>query len=600
MPMLRGNRKALVPFIIKPQRFSNYSQIYAEMREIKNRNKNVCPSKSIINDIISSSEIENKIKKLGDIFALPEKEPSLEEIIQSAQEERVLESFVCFEQDIEFLFNKSIRSVISNLKKEKESKNILEKSININDVRFIENNVFKDLEQSDFSDPLLGMLFKFLNQNLENDFSKEKEFLEQQFIDHVNYFYKINSEVSSAENLTLSQKIQEYVKMRYNKIDLNIAAYDGRYIYAELYILIRCGLYKEAEALLAEQTIFEEHFVDSLENFFRNTPNKQVSTFINKNDDFFKVTIYKLITIPSSCENNLVLSTFEDVIWANFFVSQQQESIDFNNFNFDIKQSRTKLLVAIMTKNYSEAVRIIINGEFSAVDTFFLGKELLKKDDRETILFVNFVFLIIKQCSSVDTKLKVISSISFLSQEEICLKLIEFDMLEILSLISDEYKLKVIELLRNSNNKILLLKLHYMSGDVVELYELLSEALIEEINSENVLKNISDFSYYDVYTFLKSKNFVEEQSKLSILTNFLQFKIEQSIESLSRTDIFKEDCFDIIKNLGCTEKIIMLACEVINKNNHQFYAKKLVELANKLRISNFVQQNLLKKLIYVL
>ncbi|RVD93404.1 Nucleoporin Nic96 [Tubulinosema ratisbonensis] len=600
MPMLRGNRTALVPFIKKPMKFNNYSQMISEMKEIKAKSVGINPSKTFFNDIMSASLLEEKIKNLGNIFKLKEDELSLEEIIQSVQEEKIMESFSSFENESNLIFMNDLTTKIFTLKRQKESKIVLEKSININDVKFIENNINKILKSNDFTDPLLGDLFEMLIKNERNDFLKEKEFLEKLFLKHIDYFYKNNSENLPVETLSVEQKIQDYVKMRFNRTDFKIEVYEGRYLYAEMYVLFRCGLYDKMKILIENIPFFQVQFIEALLGFLDGSPKKEIPSFLKQKDDLFKQTLYKLITLPPVYENNLVISTFEDVLWASFVISDSKETIDFNKFIFDIKQNRIKLLVAILTKNYDEAVKILINGEFSSLDTFYLSRELLKKSETEVNLFLNFAFLICQKCSTEESKLRLVNSLKFLNYKEICLKIIEFEMLEVVSNLPDEFKEEIIKTLRNSNNRNLLLKLHFVTSDTAEISVLLEDALNEEINSENNLSKLEDFAYFDVYTFLRNKNCIEENTKLSVLINFLKFKIERNIESLGRTDLFKETNFNILKELDCTEKIILLACEVVLKENSQLFAKKLVEIATKLNISNYSQQLILKRLVYVL
>lgn len=598
--MLRGNKKAQVPFLKKPFTFNNYSQMLTELKEIKNRGNGIIHNKSIFNDILPSNELELKIKNLGNIFVPKEEELTVEEIIQSVQEEKIMEYFGIFEENIDNLFKDNLRTTINKLKRQKESKIVMEKSINLNDVKFIEANINKIPELKEFADPLIGDLYHFILENDKKDFSGEKKFLESQFLKHIDYFYRNNSEKVSLESLTIAKKIEDFVKMRYNRSDYKIEVYEGRYLYAELYVLFRCGLYSEINNLIESIPFFQIQFIEALNGYLIGSPKKFISSFLKQKDDLFKQTLYKLITNPPEYENNLVISTFEDVLWANFIVSRNQETIDFNKFNFDIKQNRIKLLVAILTKNYNEASKILINGEFSSIDTFFLSRELLRKENKEVNLFLNFAFLIAQKCSNIELKLRLINSVMFLDYNEICLKVIEFEMLELVPLLPDQFKNEIIKILRNSNNKSILLKLHYITEDTAELSLLLEDALNEEINSENNLLKIEDFIYFEAYDFLKKRNCIEENTKLHVLINFLIFKIEKNIESLARTDLFKENNFELLKELDCTEKIVLLASDAILASNNQLYAKKLVEIAGKLNVSNYTQQLILKKLVYIL
>lgn len=595
--MFPATPRLKVPFTLKPTQITNYAHAISELKSFKYEK----PTTKYFDEISSYNALKLKIKELGNFFSEHEEIPTVEDILDGIQQEKLKSHFSKMQQNLIKKFVKKINQKIDGLKETLENKCNIAHSITTSDLKYVENNFESDAEYSTFSKPILAELY-FLLKNKKDG----RKFLEEQFLNFIKRFFKSNAERITVKTGSIEEKISHFVKMRYNKTDFNIEVYEDRFIYAEIYVLMRCGLIEEARKLLLSIPFFNPRFVDKLTTYF-DSPQKLIHCpVLSSNEDKFKQIIYKIISIPSSINPNSIISTLEDVLWIRILNLEKNLPVNFEDLLKETKSSTNKLMIHIINQNYQEAQNILLKGDFSAVDAFFLCNEIIKYDFQQSRLYTHFIFLIAKKFESAEKRALIIKKLAPLLEsqskaesgiKEICKNIVEYEFYEILSMLPQIYGKYVIQILKVSNKKKDLLKLYFLNEDELEIIELLEEALIDEISKSSNLKRFEDFEYFEIYNYLISRSSKERLTKMIVLKEFLEFKIHRNCTALQKTKLFDEGYIDLLRGLDCINEIVIIASDIIFKERNSILAYKLINIMGNLMLSSKTQQLLLKNLI---
>ena len=598
--MSQLEQKLRVPFTTRQNRICSYAQAVAEMKFIIKNSQNKAAETVEIDAFWADIKLKEKIKSLGNVFTAPEEGTNIEDVLDGFQQRKIKKMQHKFEEKVCKRFLPRVDLVVGELRDALYFKNVLTHSIHQKDVENLEANFTKDAEPEYFSRPMLSDLYFFLRSQGASGFQHEKRFLERQFLKYIKRFYKENPERVFSKAGSIEEKITEFVKLRYNKSDYNIEVFEGRYLYAEVYVLLRCGIADRVRSMLRETSFFPAQFVEKVTAYTENTARVYQSPFVRPSEDKFKQLIFRLLFSPESVQPGQIVSTLEDYLWIKNLAVERGHHVKFEEVLKESNSAAGKLLTCILHKKYTDSLEILLKGEFSATDAFCLGAELYKKEGGRSILFVNFLFLVAKRFSSAENRSKLVSLLCFQTPVAIGRKIIEYEMYEIVEFLPEKYGRELVSILRSSNNKRILLKLYFMNEDEQEIVYLLEESFSEEISSERAIKDFKEFEHSEVYFYMCEKYGPEKYPKLRVLKDFLNFKIKRDLVSLQQMALFDEAETKTLQGLSCIDTIVVIVSGVISDAKSSFLAQKLMNVTGKLTLSEHSQRAMLKALIGVL
>lgn len=598
--MSQAERKLKVPFTTRLARVYNYAQATAELRLLHKRLANIVRNPGSLDSCRADSKIEEDIRALGNVFTSPESGISTQDILDGFLHQKVKRLQHRFEEKVLDDFSRRADAVIQEVKKSQQFRSTLAHIIHPKDIEYLEKNFDKAADASAFSKPAVAELYTFLCGSASAGLQQERQFLEKQFLNYIKRFYKENADKIHTRASTIEDRVQEFVKMRYNKTEYNIEVFEGRYIYAEIYVLLRCGLHVHMKSILSSFSLLPAAFVEKVSSYLDNPANVVQSQPPRQTEDRFKQMILRLISSPESVQANHIVSTLEDYLWAKHLAVARGVPVKFEEILKETKAPIGRLFTCVLGRLYAAAQETLLGGAFTAADAFYLCMELNKREKLQSSPFCNFVFMVAQRFSSVERKVRIVMSLPNLSPEDMARKIAEYEMYAIAKMLPCEHRKELVRVLRRSNNKKALLRLYFINDDEQEIACLLEEALSEAMASEKTILDFRDFEYSEIYFYLEERRAIDKYPRLEMLKDFLVFKVRRDLVSLQRTVLLDEAKLEMLNELDCIDAIVIIASEVIACAESSFFAQRLMSIAGKLEMNEHAHRALLKNLISVL
>ncbi|ELQ74403.1 Cullin [Trachipleistophora hominis] len=596
-------KNKFVPLVLQPIKIENYALLITKLKMMSNKYKNCCRSTKFIDEVFSLGDINLK-KCLLRKKSVKEEKIDLREIINGYFEHTVRMKNDILLKDGVRRAKAHISNLVKKLKEEDKMKKGILHKIQVRDSMYIEVN-FDRSARVDFSNPFLKYAFDFFTQHVEIDetykrkevFSKEINFLEKSYYDHVQKVLLENNKDNSVE---------DYVKIKYPKEEYFIESYDGRYLFAEVYTYVRCGFVQKALELIDTFSVFFEQMAPSLREsivaFFNNN-------YVNKlefekarsiKNDRFKLMLYQLVCNVEEAEN--LLENFEDFLWFRMLQARSVNDILMLNKSLDV--DGCKLLVLIFCKKYGTAMRVLYAGDFSIIEIFYVMRELCKVK-KDISLYAEIVFTLLKGFKSLDRKLKLVNSLHAFNDYEslVAEMIVKYEAYDLLGLKSEVCYLdktvvdRVAAILSKRNDRTRLLQLYYLFNDDVNIVGILNEYLIDHI-----LRGKKElFNYTEIIAFYSQRSKSRETEKMKILKGLADFKDKKDIAALRNSGIFTDAQPSLLMEIKpVIEKLVPLIVSVIEEKKESVMAKELFELCSSISLGERCTVYVGEKLVLLL
>ncbi|EPR79133.1 Nucleoporin Nic96 [Spraguea lophii 42_110] len=565
------------PLILSNTRIYNYAQFTTEIELIKRKYSDYsCTMNFDRNKGVKAKIVESKESNIH-----------FEDVIESYFENKVRDMMDGMHKDMKNKILQNAKKEIKSLEKKESRKNNLKKKININSINYLQNWV-KEQEAFKFNNPFLKLGSKFLEQfQDEKGFDNEKRFLESCFIDYIKTFLRENGKL--VKELSLDD-IKEFVKLKYDKEEFHIQAFEGRYPFAELYVLFRSGMEREIKEFLAEGILkhLDVEFDSLFTQYFRSGKVKIDKLYKIKEEDKFKVFFYKLMSNCDKGEGDWILTTFEDFLWYQLKNMKNQDIIEVNRLFNNVENDGCRLIVALLTKSYSKCYDILTTGKFTIVEIFFFAQLLCKvKTDNNFILDV--VFVVAKEFTSTERKIMIIDSIKDKVEnykESVAEYIVKYSIFDIIGLnnrmclLDIEIGKRVANILKKKKDRRILIQLYYLLDDEELIIDLLNESMSELILSNNYKKY---YELEEIVEYFSNRSKGRGKEILNILRGFIMFLINPTDELLRRTMLFDESKFIYLEDVKLVvEKVIIIACKLIKSKREKELSKNIIKLCTYL------------------
>lgn len=457
-----------------------------------------------------------------------------------------------------------------------------------------------------FSDPMLLDVYMFLNSlKPSEDFEQEIEFLGAEYVKYMERFLKENADKIRTPLRRIEDKVTAFVKLRYNRNEYNLEMYEGRYLFAELYTLLRCGLTGSVEELLDHFHIFFEHISYKFKTQFRGwlatRSRPTVPIKVGASDDLFKVFLLGLQDGLNKRADGYVIGSIEDFIWIQLMGLKECGSVAgvlelFKNY----RSPKGLLLAYIMTKNYDKAMEQVFKGDFPIVPSYFIMRSLCPRCSNRKV-FTDFVFLAAARFSSTQRKVELLDTLRYSVGNyyevvpEMIVKVGLYDVLGIEDgtcvYLDRRISNRVIEILQGRNEKKKLIKLYYLIDDESLVIDLINETITEAI-----LTDTSIDEYLEIIEYYEKREDMRQIRTMSMLKSFYVFKKNPGLSSLRATPLFDLD-LDLRGFKYVIEKIFKPACDVVERTGDAEMAKVLFRLCGVLELNEEVSRYVSRHLV---
>lgn len=575
--------KIKFPLVLKPSKISNYMQIMMELQKIQKKNGqySVLPVKTPYSNVLKKSKEEYDINLVLDGFV----------------NEKLYEKLYEHETKLDKNFEKSVKKYIDKLKKQNEI--VTTQKFNDLNVETLESSLSLKPNENLFGDLLLYDLYIFLTKSKPSVCLKQEiMFLGAEYFKYIERFLNENfSQIDS--KIEIKDKISKFVKLKYSQEEYKLEIYEGRYVFAELYICLRCG---HIDILL---NLLEEFgdFLDIIEPCFRKNfkswiISKTTSPLINISsvrEDRFRKILFSLMQEKKLIQDSLILSTVEDFLWSQVIKSNFEENLNDIKKQFcNYKNLKGLILAYIITKQYGEALEIVFYSDFNPFASYYLIRELSKRSINK-MLFVEYTFMICCKLKNIQKKVELISNIEDIvenSHECISKMIVKYKLYEVLNFLQDEVIGKnVVNILKNLNDRTQLINIYNCVDDVSIIIEILIDVFIE-----GIVTNINIDKYVEIFHNVKKRDESPNICKLEILYKFFQFIKSPDITTLKQISFFSVN-FNLIEVKFVVEKVLKLACEVIKKAEDYELAKNLFKTVGEIELSGECIKYINKELI---
>ncbi|EOB11568.1 hypothetical protein NBO_1055g0001 [Nosema bombycis CQ1] len=581
-----------IPFILRNTKINNYFQVITELKKIQKKNKKYfTPIKSQFTKVLKERISDFDIHQIVDGFV----HQKLKEI-QFSQEKQIEKSFF-----------KDLRVCLENIKKENELLSLTTNKI-IGNVKEFETWFKEGPNDLLFNNIMLFDLFTFLsNTKPTEDFDQEIAYLGIEYYKFIERYLKENHSKNNFNIHNLEDKISLFVRLKFNREELHLDVFEDQYIFAEIYVYLRCGFTAPVYKIFDKYRAFFQSVDLDFKNHFTSwlvSKTKPPVYSTNDNEDQFKRFLISLMqgNVP---DNSSIISSVEDFLWTNL-MCLEQSSINNLISKFDGYNSpKGLLLVYILTKQYYKAMVYLLKMDINVYPTYYLMRELAKKSGNGKVdgnkvdgskldnindtssfstkkPFVDFVFLIASKMSDTQNKSLLISSLADVVDDyheivpQMIVKTKQYDLLGEMYLDS-RINSNVVNLLMKSNDRKQLLHVHHVIEDQNLLMGILVDVLVE-----GILTNTNVDEYLEISEKMKVKT---KDNKLEVLKMFYLFTKTPDLVTLKRTSLFSLN-FKLIEVKFVVEKILRMACEIIKKANDHEMAKKLFKIVGDLELSD--------------
>lgn len=564
--------KLKIPFILEPSNVTNYFQVVAKLKAIQQKNKkySVLPVKTSLFNLLKPVRREYDIQTVLDVFVY----------------EKIREKVKEYEKANDKEFIQNIKAHLKEIKRQNENN---EKCTRNNmDVTQFEQNFYSLPTEELFNNSMLFDLYTFLNTVKPSiDFDQEVIYLGIEYIKYIDRFLTENSSEIIAPLKTFEDKVSVFVKMKFSYEDYNLEVYEGRYLFAEIYIYLRCGLSNSILNLLNQYS----SFFNSLDNDFKRNLTSWLNSKaflgmpinLSQNEDRFKKVLYEIMQGKTNIVDNYIVTSVEDFLWIQLINVKNDSDVKIFQKKFEnYKSKRGLLIVLVMTKQYEKAMDFLYFSDLPILPTYYLMYELAKRSEDKK-LFVDLTFIISTKMNNVQKKLDCITNLDQVVDDfEECASsnIVKYKLFDILGLsLSKNIDYCVVKRLKDINDRKHLLKVYKLIDDS----SLLTEILID-IFTEGIITGQNIEEPKKIFLEIKKTDESINVKKLDILLKFNEFVQSPDIATLKKTSFFSID-FKLIDVKFVLEKVFKVACEVIKKANDYEMAKDLFRAVGEMELS---------------
>ncbi|KAG0420397.1 Nucleoporin, partial [Dictyocoela roeselum] len=623
---------------------SHHTQFIASLRAIQKGYTVEKTSERSIENQISIDTLNRLIKSVSISFAQDFRacEIDLDDIFDGYAEQKLLIKARQWEDDLEAYVLASCDEEIRRLKRLRDVERKTQMKIRMTDLNYLEDNIGTELYT--FHNEYLSCAYDFLNSGdaiLKEDSGcitpeiREQglhplEFLQSRYLSFVKEFVVENVK---KRNLSLEETIAEFTKLRFNRIDYHIEVFNDRYIYAELYVMIRTGQLELAKNLVKEfKGFFDKYdpaFATSLLRYL-NSKNKitNIKNTQSGSLDKFKIFIIRLMTHKDKASGDWIFSCIEDYLWFQFVICEENH-VECNKpgnsktgshgdliSRFRGYPENIQLLVNILCGNFKNAAEILLRADFSICEIWFLMRKIIKfdKSSDSKALMADIVFIIAENFSSTANKYRIIATLRPILNEtyyEIAAnKIVDH---RIFDIIGEDTKNpvcdltmvhKIGEVLKERDNKKLIIKFHHLFSDDQFIVQVLCDYLAKNIINEEIGSKTNDSADSDDFWIIfktVAAQYIEKDGDdntrlLAALIAISEFKNKKDIKSLRETPFINKDTQYLLKRIPVVvETMIDQVCEVVRGTCDLAAAENVFNLCVELGLGEDVCRDVCSK-----
>lgn len=582
----------IAPLVLKPARINNYTHLIALLRLKQDKCKG-CGYKQVNHDFAK-------------VLGARAEGFNAEEIIEGFLHQKLRERYEQYAKEVSADFDKLVSRKIKEIKKENDQKIY---SVKIGSIKDVEEALFNKPTKHAFKDELLYDLYVFLNEH-----ATPMDFLHGSYLKYIKAFMSMQKAAAQKEghidDNALMGLVAEFARLRFNREEFCIEAYEGRYLWAEVFVLFRIGRSDLVKQLLAEYEIFFEFMAQKFRTLFLDFLHKGASSFtfsIGQNEDRFKRFLFGLAEGKVRAEGT-VICTVEDYLWMKMLVAQDPAPRGVLQDLTQFENPKVAFMACLLTGKYKRSIDVLLKSDFSLVAKFFLLKELCleqmldaaENDDgslgrgaegllRTNPVFLNFMFSIVARMSTKEKKVKFIEMLKHHGNyyKVVPRYIIKYDLFDIVGRTAEagnelEYYLDnelaacIIEELKAAGNKSKLVKLHRLIPD-----EMMVRLLIDTVEEGILIDEQVDAGIVENYI---GRAETREAAKLAHLYRLYRFNTSPDIVSLRATIIFDSSA-DLSEYKFAIEKVLPSAIDVIKAEHDREMAKSVFKLCGMLDLN---------------
>ncbi|CAD27021.1 hypothetical protein [Encephalitozoon cuniculi GB-M1] len=581
------------PLVMKPTRIYNYTQLIAclkaKQQKLSKYKASIQPTP--LRNVLKPKQCRFEVEDTVNGF--------LHEKLRSRQREH--------EKSVGRVFSQSVKRHIKELKRENDLFVVGSSKIS-GKVKILEEVFDKEPEDKEggrasemaakskyFDDAFLFDMYMFLSRQQPSEgFEQEIKFLGDEYFRYVERFLKENADKIKTPLRGDEEKISAFTRLRYNREEYGLEVYEGRYMFAELYTLFRCGLIDSVKGLLEKFHVFFEHishrFKASFGGWLVTKTKPAVPVKIGGCDDLFKAFLLGLMDESSRRTDERIIGSIEDFLWMHLISISGRESAGailkmFRNY----QNAKGLFLAYVMLKDYDGAMSLMFKGDFQIIPSYFIMKALCPRCTNKKV-FVDFVFLAASRFTSTQRKVELISSLKptiegyYEVVPEMVIKMGMYDVLGIESgaflYLDKKINQRVVEILKGKNEKKKLIKLYYLIDDEALVVNLINEAITEAILSDTDIDE-----YLEIIEYYERMECTKQIRTMSALKRFYLFKRDPQPSTLAATPLLDPD-FDLGNFRYVIEKIFKSACDVVEKAGDNEMARTLFKLCGVLGLGD--------------
>lgn len=404
--------------LLDPIKVESFSYFNSKIKLLINKYRHSTKNSKFIDEVFTINEIDHKkctLKKKTQT----KNTIQIENVLDGYLEEKIL-------KNTEIFIAKKINACKINKKEKSEDKITLNaRNLAPQEIKFIENNFKNPKPIIEFTNPFLFMIYRYFNHTFPDSdqnykrkeiFRKELSFLENEYLEFVHksvhsltYHRSHDNSEQSADDFD-DIHIKQFVKMKYS--NQFIESYNDRYLYAEIYVLLRCGLLPEALKLINQFSDFfnsnDPNLKNNLIQFFngKSLPKSEHSKLINTKCDRFKILLHQIFINDKNVTD--ILNTFNDLLWLKMLHSTSTKDLYANK---DLKSTdECKMVLNLFCKQYQATFTTLQSKNFPAIELFFTFRSFCTELNFVRP-YAEMVFSILNQFTDFDNKVQIVNSL---------------------------------------------------------------------------------------------------------------------------------------------------------------------------------------------
>ncbi|KAI5169109.1 hypothetical protein PAEPH01_0444 [Pancytospora epiphaga] len=365
---MRKEDESVGPCVLKPHRIHNFTQLVALLRVKQEKYKNYScksPNKTFANVVVENTGVFNP-----------------ENVIEGFLHEKLVERFKKYGKTVLGDFDETLKRKIKEMVKVHDQRIYLSK---IRGVSEVETMLITQPTKFSFKDGLLFDLYLYLNQR-----KKPLAFLHSSYLNYIKAFMTTQgvAGIEAVEEATavaeggdkftaLLKVVCEFTKLRFSREEMAIEAYEGRYLWAELFILYRIGQLTLVRRLLDQFDVFFDLMSPKFKSAFLSHLEGNASNFsfaVGLNEDKFKQMLYAIVDGRAKSDG-LVISSAEDYLWLKLIDKKGNHKSIIHDFS-KFENPKILLMACILAGSYDRAADVLLRSDFGLVAKFFILREL--------------------------------------------------------------------------------------------------------------------------------------------------------------------------------------------------------------------------------